>query len=1073
MLFCPFIRRFRRILALLAALLLAGGAHAAPVSRQQALDAASAWLSLSPDAMGKPHGRLAGTATTVKDSTGQPEFYAVDLAPQGFVVIAADDAVEPVIAFSTTDNFQAVPGHPLYDLLRTDLPARIFRARASHAGTRDKWTKLRALAAAPKPQATGGNAPGASVSSVDDVRVAPFVQSTWNQLTSYNLPVYNYYTPPHAAGNVNNYYTGCVATMLGQIMRFYQWPQTGVGTGSFQIQVGNSSENRSLRGGDGAGGAYAWDQMPLSPSQSISVTQQQAIGALLADAGVASNMDYDSNGSSAYISATVLTKTFHYANAELTYSALSEVEVALQANLDAGMPVGLGIYDGNEGHAVVADGYGYDDSTLYHHLNLGWSGAFDAWYNLPTIDAGGYDFNVIDGALYNIDPSVKGEVISGRIVDNLGNPVVGATVSITDGGPVLTATTNAEGIYAQKGLASNTKYTLTASGGTYHFSPSQLSVTTGQSTQDGGAPGDKSGLDFSATAFTGSVSVQLDSGAAASGGEWRVNGGLWSASGANVGGVPIGTGTLSFRGTKDWIAPADQLVSVALNQTTSVQVDFSPVYSLTATADNAAYGQVSVNPPSTDQGSYPKGNHVTVTATPNSGYYFAGWIDNGMLVSTDGTFTLAVTGTENLVADFPPDSLTGENTQDYVTSDHTADTIDVLADIADSSGTPTVLSVTQPDNGTVTINGDGTLSFTPGSKFHGSTQFSYTVSDGNGGTLTQLVTISNWFAASVGTYSGLSLASDVTNETSGYLKVTVGASGAFSGKLKQAGFAYPLAGTFDGNANYLTTITQKDGTESSLSIHLEPATEITGTVTTGGTSSQVIAERETFGSSNKAPEAGKYVALFAGNGSVPGNGYLRVSVNSAGTTTLSGRLADGTPISAGGYLNSDGSLDYYAGIYASGTSAGSLFGAMVFAPANTVQCTGTYAWFRPASTAADYPAGFAQAGGVTGALAPNPASHNGQGAGATSIAAELSSGDLTAPIDESGQLFSNGKITWTAQGSENLTLKVGATGSVSGSFIDPSTGKTVHVLGLWMPGQSLGGGFFLSGTSAGALSLGP
>ena len=54
-------------------------------------------------------------------------------------------------------------------------------------------------------------------------------------------------------------------------------------------------------------------------------------------------------------------------------------------NLDAGYPVLFGI-TGAGGHAIVCDGYGYNPSTMYHHLNMGWSGNDDAWYNLPTID---------------------------------------------------------------------------------------------------------------------------------------------------------------------------------------------------------------------------------------------------------------------------------------------------------------------------------------------------------------------------------------------------------------------------------------------------------------------------------------------------------------------------------------------------------------------------------------------------------------------------------------------------------------------------------------------------------------
>jgi hypothetical protein len=81
----------------------------------------------------------------------------------------------------------------------------------------------------------------------------------------------------------------------------------------------------------------------------------------------------------------------------------------------------------NTGHAVLCDGYGYNYSTLYHHLNMGWNGIDDAWYNLPVIDAD-TGFNAITSCLYNIYTSGSGEIISGRVFDSEDNPVPNAVV---------------------------------------------------------------------------------------------------------------------------------------------------------------------------------------------------------------------------------------------------------------------------------------------------------------------------------------------------------------------------------------------------------------------------------------------------------------------------------------------------------------------------------------------------------------------------------------------------------------------------------------------------------------------
>jgi Ca2+-binding RTX toxin-like protein len=76
--------------------------------------------------------------------------------------------------------------------------------------------------------------------------------------------------------------------------------------------------------------------------------------------------------------------------------------------------------------------------------------------------------------------------------------------------------------------------------------------------------------------------------------------------------------------------------------------------------------------------------------------------------------------------------------------------INVLANDSDIEGNPLSLSlVTNPSNGTVQINNNGTpsilsddfLTYTPNKGFNGADSFNYTISDGNGGTATATVTV--------------------------------------------------------------------------------------------------------------------------------------------------------------------------------------------------------------------------------------------------------------------------------------------------------------------------------------------
>jgi hypothetical protein len=166
----------------------------------------------------------------------------------------------------------------------------------------------------------------------------------------------------------------------------------------------------------------------------------------------------------------------------------------INPNLDARFPVLLGVVATTIGHEVVVDGYGYDNATLYHHLNLGWSGTADAWYNLPTVSAGVYNFDTVIQCIYNVFPQGSGEIISGRVLDAAGNPVDGAAITATAGSTSYNATSNSQGIYALAKIPAATIYTITASYSDYVFFPQ--TVSTGTSVNGNTAVGNRWGIDF-------------------------------------------------------------------------------------------------------------------------------------------------------------------------------------------------------------------------------------------------------------------------------------------------------------------------------------------------------------------------------------------------------------------------------------------------------------------------------------------------------------------------------------------------------------------------------------------------
>lgn len=472
------------------------------VNSAQAEKAVRGWLKMNTKPLGMNLGQKLKKTEVFKDADGQPVYYIVYLYPAGFVIVFADDYVEPIVGFVRGDKYDPSPNNPLGALVSRDLPGRLGALRKLQAKTvysskkndltsdeailqektykaKEKWDALAAYA-------DTGMIMG--LSDTSDVRVPPLLLSQWGQETVCSSNCYNYYTP-------NNYPTGCVATAMAQLMRFFQHPTVGIGIHNFQITVNGSQRTAKTRGGNGSGGPYDWSQMMLMPDCSITTAQRQAIGDLCYDAGIAAHMYYTSNWSGTWLSdaKTAFRNTFKYSNAILGGTEISSIGSGLNTminpNLDAGRPVILGI-GGNYGrHAVIADGYGYNFSTLYHHINMGWDGYYDAWYNLPNIDSSP-SYNVVESCIYNFFTSGTGEIISGRVTDESGNPVNGATVIASS----YSAITNNNGIYALTKVRPETSYTITVTKSGYSFTPQ--TVTTGLSSDWSTSSGNNWEIDF-------------------------------------------------------------------------------------------------------------------------------------------------------------------------------------------------------------------------------------------------------------------------------------------------------------------------------------------------------------------------------------------------------------------------------------------------------------------------------------------------------------------------------------------------------------------------------------------------
>ncbi len=490
------------------ALLYPADMHAKPVNADQAALVAKGFTERAKKPFGAAIGNKVARTETYFSPSGEPLYHVVFMDSSGFIIVPADDLVEPIIAICSGNEYDPSADNPFGALVSNDLRGRMDLAKGLQTAAQrsglpleqkirvgnivKRWDKL---CQDIEPIPTDNPA------SISDIRVAPLVQSKWNQATAGGYACYNYYTPPYTPGTTANYPCGCVATAMSQLMRFHEHPAAGVGTASFAISVDGTNVYRNLRGGDGLGGSYDWSEMTLVPSEGTTLAQRQAIGSLCHDAGVAVQMSYTANssGSEAMQAAAALKSVFDYDNAVAGWNGennfpASALRGMINPMLDSKRPMLLGITGIWGGHAIVCDGYGYSGGTMYHHLNMGWAGSSDTWYNLPNIESSP-SFSSVYKTVYNVYVTGSGEIISGRVADELDQPIDNVEITAyRTGGGVYTATTDSNGIYALAKIPSSSIYRIGASKTGYNFE--EQTASTGLSALYGATAGNVWGVNF-------------------------------------------------------------------------------------------------------------------------------------------------------------------------------------------------------------------------------------------------------------------------------------------------------------------------------------------------------------------------------------------------------------------------------------------------------------------------------------------------------------------------------------------------------------------------------------------------
>ena len=323
--------------------------------------------------------------TTYNTSDGTAAFHVFN-TERGFVIVAADDCSIPILAYSEEGPFdvenipEQMEGY--LQVYQKEIQYGI-EHRLSADETIDKqWNMLRTT--------------GRIFGNRSTTAVEPLLTETWNQNCYYNA-----LCPEDSNGPCGHVYAGCVATAMGQIMHFWQYPV--VGSGSHTYYPDGYPEQTANFGAT----TYDWVNMPNNLNSSSSSTQINAVATLLWHCGIAVNMMYSANGSGAYSVDVPYALTEYFNYSEDLFGQYKEDNASwlslIKTNLDLGLPI---YYSGSDvngagGHAFVCDGY---DANDYLHFNWGWSGSGNAYFAIDALNVGNYQFNNYNYAIFNIRP---------------------------------------------------------------------------------------------------------------------------------------------------------------------------------------------------------------------------------------------------------------------------------------------------------------------------------------------------------------------------------------------------------------------------------------------------------------------------------------------------------------------------------------------------------------------------------------------------------------------------------------------------------------------------------------------
>jgi hypothetical protein len=426
----------KKITTLLLSLLAVTLTFGKSVTKEQASQVANKYLSATSL---KANRSVANSFS--KSYNGITTYYVFNYTGGGFVVVSADDAATPILAQSDEGFIEEEitnPGMRYWFENYSKEIAYIVTNKMDNSESISEWNNI---------LNNNMKAPLADV--------APLLTTKWNQ-DKY----YNYYCPATTGaptGYDNKVPVGCVATSMGQIMKYYNFPAKGVGSHSymhdtFGLQTANFE---------------ATDYNFASMGNTATSSNYNEVATLLYQAGVSVDMGYAADGSGASNSDVpwALSTYFNYDNSTIRLAYQSNYSDAnwkslLKSELDASRPMYYSGYDVQDtqnpaGHAWVCDGYRNSDGKF--HMNWGWGGYSDGYFAIGALNPATDKFNTSNAVVYGIKPGNPNLIVRFTNLEYVNSASKGQAFDIKCS--VLTGTPSAVNLYINKKLVYNTTQT--------------------------------------------------------------------------------------------------------------------------------------------------------------------------------------------------------------------------------------------------------------------------------------------------------------------------------------------------------------------------------------------------------------------------------------------------------------------------------------------------------------------------------------------------------------------------------------------------------------------------------------